>query len=180
MRCRIALALLFTVSSAQISFAQGASPQAAPSALVAMKGLHGRVSEPRRYVRIKKIRNLSGTSVEQKVWTFPTVKVGDCELLAGATLTLTSDGQFAWNAKVMTHHTHSGDTYHRGMYGLDAAKNYVMSFWDHVEHECYEHLMWNGSEHMNDDGTVYAFTRSGTYDKTLYDRMEYVGSFDCC
>ena len=113
--------------------------------------------------------------------TWDTITAGDCEMKPGSALAFYTDGTGTFDAEVLTHHTHSGDTWHAGFDVEDSQGKVLFRLGDHTEHDCGDDFWcWDGPNHMNDDGTVYSWHEDFTFDSSQYDAMSAVGRRDCC
>lgn len=95
--------------------------------------------------------------IATKTSTWGQLNAGDCVMQAGSVLTLYSDNHATFQAVVWTNHTHSGDTWRHTINILNAGGGVVFS------------ITLNGPDHMNDDGTHYAFSSSFGLPPGVYD-----------
>jgi hypothetical protein len=96
---------------------------------------------------------------QSKRYNFGELRSGDCVMQAGGTLDIYSDGRAVFNATVWTNHTHSGDTWQHHIYFTNAAGAVIFQ------------ITLDGPNHMNDDGTHYAFSSSFNFPAELFDAV---------
>ena|SRR5579862_2329459 len=145
--------------STSVASSCNCGPDAIPTNTVAHLTSYGKI----------KVRPVQLSSVRTKTFTWGDIHAGDCEMLPGATLVLRSDGTGTFDARVLTHHTHSGDTWHRTMDGQNGAGVKLFSLGN-----------FDGPDHMNDDGTIYTWHRDFGYDNSKFDATTTMMAHDQC
>ena len=109
------------------------------------------------------------SSAPSRTFTFKTLHKGDCQML-NPTLTFKSDGTGRFTAKVLTLHTHSGDSWRIRF----VAKNQAGV-------ELFQMGEWKGPR--MDDGNpppVYAFSQSFTYDPLNFNVVSRISAISSC
>jgi len=103
-----------------------------------------------------------------KHYDFGELRSGDCVMQAGGKLDIFSDGHAEFRATVWTNHTHSGDTWHHHVYFKDAAGAVIFQ------------ITLEGPNHMNDDGTRYAFSSNFNFPAGLFGVVSVVAVEGSC
>jgi hypothetical protein len=106
--------------------------------------------------------------VASKHFDFQELRAGNCVIAAGNKLDVFSDGHAEFRATVWTNHTHSGDTWHHHMFFKNAAGAVIFR------------IDLEGPNHMNDDGSRYAFSSNFNFPAAIYNEISFVAvSGDC-
>jgi hypothetical protein len=103
-----------------------------------------------------------------KHYDFGELRSGDCVMQAGGKLDIFPDGHAEFRATVWTNHTHSGDTWHHHVYFKDAAGAVIFQ------------IVLDGPNHMNDDGSRYAFSSNFNFPPGLYYAINLVAVQGSC
>lgn len=100
--------------------------------------------------------------VGSKHFDFQELRAGNCVIAAGNKLDVFSDGHAEFRATVWTNHTHSGDTWHHHMFFKNAAGAVIFR------------IDLEGPNHMNDDGSRYAFSSNFNFPAAIYNEISTV------
>jgi len=121
------------------------------------------------------VRDANGKSAEtphfqvlKKHYDFQELRSGDCVIAAGNTLDVFSDGHAEFRATVWTNHTHSGDTWHHHVFFKNAAGAIIFK------------IDLEGPNHMNDDGTRYAFSSNFNFPAGIFNAVSFVSESGNC
>jgi hypothetical protein len=104
-------------------------------------------------------------------FTWGDIKAGDCEMQAGMTLTLYPSGWGEMKAQVMTHHTHSGDTWHISFTGYNSSNGVVLTI---------PILGSMDSMRMDDNHGYYGWTQDFTFDPIHLGEVDHMISHSSC
>jgi len=120
----------------------------------------GNKGRPAGSAKIK--TSLPDLQVVSKHFDFQELRAGNCVIAAGSKLDVFSDGHAEFRATVWTNHTHSGDTWHHHLFFKNAAGGVIFR------------IDLEGPNHMNDDGSRYAFSSNFNFPPAVYNAISFV------